>query len=195
MHPELERISAELTDAQARMHRVAESVDDAAWTTRPPKGGWSIDECVAHLTLTNQRYLPVLEAALDQAPTWNDDAEGRPAAPERFHRDLAGWFLTRMMEPPVRFRLPTAPPFEPAGPASRPTTVAAFDATQAALLEAIRQMEGFNIMAIRIRSPFNPSLRYTTWSALCILAAHERRHIWQAERVRKALGAGPGTRP
>lgn len=187
VHPELERISCQLTDAQARMHRLAESVDDATWTARPPGGGWAMDECVAHLTLTNQRYLPVLEAALDQAPTWNDGEDGRPAAPERFRRDLAGWFLTWMMEPPVRFRLPTASEFEPQAPASRSATVAAFDATQAALLEQVRQMDGFNITAVRIRSPFNEALRYSTWSALCILAAHERRHIWQMEQVRTAL--------
>lgn len=187
MHPDLERLAAELTEAQARMHRLAESVDDATWTTRPPGNGWSMDECVAHLTLTNQRYLPILEAAIDQAPTWNDDSQGRPAVPDRFRRDLAGWLLSRMMEPPVRLRMPTAQPFVPQGPASRSATVAAFDATQAAILDRLRDMDGLNIMAIRIRSPFNQSLRYSTWSALCILAAHERRHIWQAEQVRDAL--------
>ena len=187
MHADLERISAELTEAQARMHRLAESVDDVTWTSPPPRGGWSMDECVAHLTLTNQRYLPVFDAAIDQAPAFNDDADGKPDVPERFRRDLAGWFLTRMMEPPVRMRAPTAPPLEPPGPASRSATVAACGATQAAILDRIRDMDGLNIMTIRIRSPFNASLRYSAWSALCILAAHERRHIWQAEQVRDAL--------
>lgn len=191
MHRDLERISGELTEAQARMHRLAESVDDVTWTTRPPHAGWSIDECVSHLTLTNQRYLPILEAAADQAPAWFDGRDGQPDVPDRLRRDLAGWFLTRMMEPPVRFRLPTAAPFEPPGPASRSATVAAFDATQAALLNQIRDMDGLNITTIRIRSPFNQALRYSAWSALCILAAHERRHIWQAERVRDALARRP----
>lgn len=190
MHPDLERISCELTEAQARMHRLAESVDDVAWTTPPPRGGWSIDECVAHLTLTNQRYVPILAAAVDQAPAWYDDEQGAARVPERLRRDLAGWLLTRMMEPPVRFRMPTAAPFDPPGPTSRSTTVAGFDATQAAILEQIRQMDGLNITTIRIRSPFNASLRYSAWSALCILAAHERRHLWQAERVRDAVAGG-----
>lgn len=187
MHADLERVAGELAEAQARMHRLAESVDDAAWTTRPRGGGWSMDECVAHLTLTNQRYLPVLDAAIDQAPSWSDGPEGRPDVPARYRRDLAGWLLTWMMEPPVRLRMPTAPAFVPQAPASRGATVAAFDATQAALLDRIRDMDGLNIMTIRIRSPFNASLRYSAWSALCILAAHERRHIWQAERVRDTL--------
>jgi len=35
---------------------------------------------------------------------------------------------------------------------------------------------------LRIRSPFDARIRYSAWSALRILPAHQRRHLWLAER-------------
>lgn len=188
MHPDLARIIAEFDAAQARLQQLAESVDETTWTTRPAKGDWSIDECVAHITLTNARFVPILEEAADRAPLWSDGPEGREPRPLR--RDLAGWFLSWMMEPPVRFRLPTGSAFLPPAPASRSTTLADFDATQARLRERLVALDGYDISTLRITSPFNAALRYSAWSAVCILAAHERRHLWQAERVRDRLRKG-----
>lgn len=165
------------------MHRLAETVSEQEWISRPAGDGWSMDECVAHLTLTNRRYVPILAEASDAAPVFDDD-EGPPP---RLHRDLAGRLLSWMMEPPVRFRLPTRVEFTPDGPLSRARTVAEFDAAQAAIQQQIRAMEGLDITRIRVTSPFNASLRYSAYSALHILAAHERRHLWQAERVRDRL--------
>jgi hypothetical protein len=180
MHPDLARIAGEFDAAQARVYRLAESVEDALWTRRPVEGRWSIDECIAHLTITNQRYLPIFAEVADAAPQMDE-----PPPPMR--PDLTGRMLAWFMEPPVRFRLPTAPSFEPPSSAGRVATVALFDAMQARLGEQIRAMDGFDISKIRMASPFNEKVRYSAFSALCILAAHERRHLWQAEQVRAQL--------
>ena len=182
MHPDLEHVSLLFAEADARVHRLAESVTEREWGTRPPNGGWSIDECIAHITLTNQRYVPILAEASDAAPAFDDDD-----IPAHLHRDLAGRFLTWMMEPPVRIRVPTRPEFTPRDTVSRPRTMAAFAAAQAAIQQQIRAMDGLDITTIRVTSPFNKSVKYSAYSALHILAAHERRHLWQAERVREAL--------
>jgi len=183
MHPDLARVASEFDEAQARMHRLAESVDDAQWVRRPAAGRWSIDECVAHLTLTNERYLPIFAEVLDAAPQLDDAS--RPMRP-----DMTGRLLAWLMEPPVRFRLSTAPTFEPPSSAGRATTVALFDAMQARLQDQIREMDGFDISTVRLASPFNAKVRYSAFSALRILAAHERRHLWQAEQVRTQLLRG-----
>ena len=182
MHPDLEHLSLQFAEADARLHRLAESVSEREWGTRPPNGGWCIDECVAHITLTNQRYVPILAEASDAAPTFDESGP-----PPHLHRDLAGRLLSWMMEPPVRFRVPTRPEFTPRDTVSRQRTMAAFDAAQAAIQQQIRAMDGHDITTIRVTSPFNTSLRYSAYSALHILAAHERRHLWQAERVRDLL--------
>ncbi|HET9065547.1 MAG TPA: DinB family protein [Gemmatimonadales bacterium] len=185
MHPDLERTASEFTEAGARLHRLAETVDSSGWSRRPAAGGWSIDECVAHLILTNERYIPVLVDAIDAAPVMSE-----PPAPLR--QDLAGRLLRWMMEPPVRFKLPTSPPFQPPSSAGRSATLARFEAVQARLTDLIREMDGLDVSRVRIASPFNARLRYSAYSALCIIVAHERRHLWQAERVRDANRRAPG---
>jgi hypothetical protein len=181
---DLERIAAEFNDAAARAHRLAESVSDAAWLAPPPKGGWSIGECVAHLTLTNERYIPILAESADAAPFHGEDDDA-PVKPMK--RDLTGWLLTKMMEPPVRFRMRTAPAFIPGGSEPRARGLAAFDASQSALLHQVEALDGMDLTTLRVISPFNASLRYSVWSALHILAAHQRRHLWQAEQLRDKL--------
>jgi len=185
MHPDLERLASEFTAAGARLHRLAESVDSSAWSRRPGVGGWSIDECVAHLTLTNERYIPILVEAIDAAPVMSD-----PATPLR--QDLAGRLLRWMMEPPVRFKLPTSPSFQPPSSAGRSATLARFESVQSRLTDLIREMDGLDVSRVRIASPFNEKLRYSAYSALRIIVAHERRHLWQAERVRDANRGAPG---
>lgn len=184
MHPDLELLTHQFDEAQARLHRLAERVDDEEWGRRPREGDWSIGECVAHLTMTNTRYLPLLAEAIDAAPTME--------VPERMRRDVAGWLLSRMMEPPVRFKVPTSAEFIPAGAANRASNLAEFDAAQAGIRDLIAQLDGLDPTRIRLTSPFNARLRYSLYSALHILAAHERRHIWQAGRVRAALGRATG---
>jgi hypothetical protein len=180
VHADLERVAGEFAEAQARMHRLAESVEDRDWNRRPAAGAWSMDECVAHLTITNERYVPILAEVADTAPELSD-----PATP--MHRDLTGRLLCWFMEPPVRFKLPTAAGFEPPSSAGRPATVARFDAVQSRLVAVIRTLDGLDLTRVRMASPFNAKVRYSTYSALYILAAHERRHLWQAERVRTTL--------
>ncbi len=185
MHPDLALLSHQFEAAEARLHRLAEMVDDVQWGRRVRETSWSIGECVAHLTLTNARYLPLLSEAIDAAPMMDEPDEA--AVPERMRRDVAGWLLSRMMEPPVRFRVPTAAAFVPAGAASRAADLAEFDGVQAKLREMIVAMDGLDPTRIRLTSPFNARLKYSLYSALHILAAHERRHIWQAERVLRQL--------
>ena len=184
MFADLEAIAAQFTASAARAQQLAESVSDAAWSVPPPRGGWSVGECIAHLTLTNERYLPILAESADAAPFHEQD-DDTPVRPMK--RDLTGRLLTWMMEPPVRFRMRTAPAFVPGGAGSRAATMAAFDASQAALLRQVEALDGMDLTTLRVISPFNPSMRYSVWSALHILAAHQRRHLWQAERVRDRL--------
>ena len=51
-------------------------------------------------------------------------------------------------------------------------------------------MNGLDITGVKVRSPFARWLRYTLYEWLLVLLAHERRHLWQAERVLENLPKG-----
>lgn len=50
--------------------------------------------------------------------------------------------------------------------------------------------------ALKVPSPVSRHVRYNVHSAFLILAAHQRRHLWQARRAaERARSAGSGSGP
>ena len=181
MHPQLATVIRELEGAEARLRALAASVREGWWIRRPDPDRWSIAECVAHLNLASEAYLPLIREAIARAR-----ALVRPA-PRRFRRDPAGWLLWRTMGPPVRVRVPTAAPFIPQAQTSEAGLLDRFFQLQAEQIEAVRQSDGLPLDRVRVTSPFNAKLRYNLYSCLTILPPHQHRHLWQAERVLEQL--------
>ena len=164
---QLHALESELAEAQARLHRVP--VD--SWQTRPAPGRWSAGEHVVHLTLTTRAFLPLLEEALRNAPAGNGP----------YKRDFIGWMLYKVIEPPARIKVKTTAQFEPPQ-VDRETAFRDFDAAQDQLSDFLRRADGRALDKVKIVSPFDGRVRYSAWSALRILAAHQRRHLWIAGR-------------
>jgi hypothetical protein len=186
LHPQLEIILHEFRTARDRLHRLRETVPAERWPEHPAPNRWSVAACVAHLNLTAEGFRPRVEVALAAAP-----AAAGPA-PKRYRRDPIGWLLWRIMAPPVRFRVPTQPPFMPQSTAPADDLVAAFDRLQDVQESWVRRADGLPLGQLRVASPFDPrgKLNYNLYSCLSILPRHQHRHLWQAERVWVALQRG-----
>jgi hypothetical protein len=52
----------------------------------------------------------------------------------------------------------------------------------------VRDGAELDLNRIRFHNPFVATLRFTVGAGLLIIAAHNRRHLWQAEQVRQAAG-------
>ena len=134
-------------------------------------------ECVGHLNLTSEAFLP---------PVWAALAEGRRSgrtAPRRYRRDPIGWLLWRMVGPPVRYRMKTTAAFVPLSNLPLGRLLADFDRLQREQIEAVQDADGLDLGRLWVRSPFNPRIRYNAYSCLTILPRHQHRHLWQAEQV------------
>jgi len=59
--------------------------------------------------------------------------------------------------------------------------------SQDELSQVIRSTVGLAIDQVRIESPACSRVSYTVYGALEILTAHQRRHLWQVERILKEL--------
>lgn len=46
-----------------------------------------------------------------------------------------------------------------------------------------RSADGLALDQIQIHSPFAEKMKYNLYSALVIITAHNRRHLWQADRA------------
>jgi hypothetical protein len=155
------------------------SPGDLAW--RPSPGSWSIAECIAHLNATNARYALAIEAGVGQA------RRRRLQGPAPVQHGWLERLMLKNMEPPVkrRFRAPRA--FLPASNEGLDTLMREWDATHHKLLELAAGCHDLNVNRVKVPSPANSLMRIRLGSAFAILAAHDRRHLWQAEQVRSAM--------
>ena len=181
MHPQLQAVLDEFAAAQARLHALAEATPDDWWPVRADPARWSIGECVAHLNLTADAYLPLIRRGLENGRRLG------ASAPARFHRDPIGWFLWRTGGPPVRQRIRTTARFIPSGAEARVPAVETFDRHQSEQIQCTREADGLALGSIRITSPFDSRIRYNLFSCLTILPPHQHRHLWQAEQVLEGL--------
>jgi hypothetical protein len=177
MTSELAAVEQEFSSALIRLHQLRKDVPAAAWGRRPAPEQWSPGECVAHLNLTSTATIPLVRAGLDEARRMRRSVHGR------YQRDVIGWLIWRSLKPSGGFKAKTTPAFVPASDRSPDELIAEFELLQAEQLACVREADGLPINLVKIASPFNLRIRYNLFSALSILARHQHRHLWQAERA------------
>ncbi len=183
MQKQLGEIIRDFERAQARVEKLAEVVPDKAWSERTDPARWSVGECIAHLNLTSEAYLPRLRVAIAEGHKLPKKSSGE------YRRDPAGWFFSTMVGPLPTFgrtrigRVKTMPGFVPKGQNPKQTVVADFKRNQDQLIELVRESDELALDKVFIRSPFGEKIRYSCYSAFVILPRHEARHIDQAVLV------------
>ena len=178
---ELGEVKQELLDARERARRLSEGLAETLWSTAPGPGRWSIAECVIHLNITSERFIPIIDDAIREGR----EMGVRLTAPPR--RDLIGWLLAKWLEPPYRFRSKTTVPFVPARIEPMADVLERFDYLQGELLVRIDRAQGLPLERLRVVSPFNAKVKYNLYSAFRLMPVHQRRHLWQAEQTRAQL--------
>jgi hypothetical protein len=151
---------------------------DATWLRGTRDGGWSAAQCLEHLNLRGEALLPRVEEGLVRARGLAGG--GRP------RRDLVGWLLAQGSGPRVWLKLRTPAPFSPPPHLDPRGTLERFRRLQDRWLDVVEAAAGLPLDRVKIRSPFDARVSYNLLSALDVAAAHQERHLAQAER---ALGA------
>ena len=177
MDPQIEGFLLQLTSVSQDLPGIAGHLSREQFNWRPSPNRWSIGQCVEHLNITTERYVPVL-----RQETANARSAGKLAPGPFALGFLERWFLG-YMEPPPRRRVRTGKAFIAPPDLDPATTIERFNKLQAEFAECIRSVEGLDLKRIKVRSQFGP-VSWTLNGTFAILLAHERRHIWQARQVR-----------
>jgi hypothetical protein len=163
-----------------RAHALLETANPARFLRQPRPLSWSAAECLAHLNLSADPYFLAWDREFERAP--------RLETAQEYHKmDFWGKVLYWSLEPPPRFRFSTTMPFRPVNVNSAEKVLPEFLQRQQRILETIQRARNFDVDRIKISSPFEARIRYSIWSSFCVTAAHERRHLWQAERALSQL--------
>lgn len=186
MQTQLQEIIDEFRSAEDRLHTLVERTPEETWIRRPDPNGhrWSPAECVVHLNLTAEAFLPLMEDGIVRARVLVGPM------PKRHRRDFVGWLLWRTTGPPARMSVKTAARFIPGSEADRAMIIETFVRLQEAQIACVSAGDGLPLAKVRIRSAFDPRVKYNLFSCMSILPRHQHRHLWQAEEaVRQMLGS------
>jgi hypothetical protein len=170
----LEDVEKELNEATRRAWTLVQSTDGRLFTVRPRAMSWSAAECIAHLSISTEMFLPVLRKTIDDAR--KKKRKGEPKM------DLIGRVFAWFLEPPIRRKVKTAAPFVPKSTRAKAEAFGEFASLQEKLIDLVRDAREADLRA-KVVSPFDKRVRFNILSAFRIVAAHERRHLWQAEQA------------
>ena len=184
-YEELQQLVQELDAAQADAAALVEGLDAAAGAWRHEPGSWSIAECLDHLATANRVYVRAMQPAADRAREQGHLRRG-PARPGVLGRMFIKW-----MEPPVRPRMRGKSP-RLIRPRQQPPLENAYGdfLTQQDQVRAFIDANGdIDLAGVTFPNPFVSGLRWSLATGLHVITSHERRHLWQAWNVRKAMEA------
>ncbi len=153
-------------------------MDEERLRWRPAPGRWSISENLLHLNLVGERYIKAIDECVARARACGLFSRG----PFRY-----GFFpelLVRSMEPPACRKFRTPPAMQPAAPQAGAEVMPAFLHLQDQLAERLEHAEGLDLKRATLVSPLMRTVRHALGLAFAFVAAHERRHLWQAREVR-----------
>ncbi|MFN0105051.1 MAG: DinB family protein [Bryobacteraceae bacterium] len=172
---DIEAIIAGLNNASRHAEELFASVPADALERSPAPRRWSAAQCLAHLAVTNFTYLAAMRTAIKPAlHLRNHERSGplRAGLPTRL-------FLAHL-EPPVGKRIRTRGALVPPPSIDARAALKEFLRSQAAVIELLMECRHLDLNKIRFANPFVPGLRFTVGAGFLIIAAHDRRHLWQA---------------
>jgi hypothetical protein len=176
--PDIEHLRQQFEQIATDGHALVDPLTDEQFTWRPEPGTWSIADCLDHLNTTAREYLPVLDDSIADAIRRGLYGQGP------FRWSWFGRLLLLNAEPPVRLRLPASPGLQPPrDPRARGHIMAAFRGYQVQYVDRLRQANGLHLGRARVRAPISHWITLQLGCGFALMAAHERRHLWQARQV------------
>ena len=169
-HEELERVRSEIEMLSAKL-------DEQAFQQRPGEGRWSVGECIDHLNKTNQVYLRKMPAAVEQARKAGLTGEGPVKR---------GWFARMFLwalEPPSKMKVKAPKAFLPRPDVRKEQTMREFREIRDDLGALMEKSSDLDWSRVTMPLPTIPQFKLRLGEIYAVLLAHERRHLWQMQKI------------
>lgn len=178
LHADLAEYRRQIHCVREDAEMLVEGISDTRFNWKPSPEKWSIAQCLDHLN-SGWGALPKLDRVIAAA----GEQGVRSGGPYR--HPLLGKLYLRFTEPPPMIRVPAPRRFRPAPERSISDVVPRFLQLQREILTRIESADGLDLGRIRLSSPISRRFRISLGQWFGFLAAHERRHLWQAWQVRR----------
>jgi hypothetical protein len=178
---ELDEYQQQIESIKTEARELTEGLNESQFNWRPGPGEWSIEECLSHLTMVGQWELRAIEQAVEHGRAAGVTGTG-PFSYGPIER-----FIIDMTRPPVRTKLPAPKRFMPLHGQPVTAILPTFLHVQKMFQLQMRRAEGLDLARVKVATPISRFLRLSLGATFAQAAAHERRHLEQARRVREKL--------
>ena len=175
---DLQRLFDAMNDADTAAEKLSSALSDDDFFWRPDGGArWSVALCLDHLAVANGLYAGAMRGGLEAAKRrgWRRHGPAKPGF-------LGGKFAASL-EPPVKRRTSAPGKIKPQATRSRAEILAAYRAAHDQIRALIVEAADVDVNRATFQNPFIGFVRMKVSSAFHIIAAHDRRHLWQAQQV------------
>jgi DinB superfamily len=173
------RLISELDAADQRAKELVKGLTPLQLNWRPSPEAWSVGQCLEHLRIASEVYLPAISASLASRPS--------RAVPDITPGWFGRWFIRNYIEPSSESKRARAPKKIDPGARIDPCILDLFLASNQAARELVRRASDYDVNRVRFKNPFIPVVRFTVGTGLEIVSRHQRRHLLQAERVKQSI--------
>ena len=177
----LQDLVKQYEDLKSNLAKTIADLNNDQFNLRPQESGWSVAECIQHLNTTWDMYIDRIQASIDENK--NNDAKNTSNFKPRF---LFKKF-TALMEPPYKFKMKTFDIFMPKEKLGKEETLENFNRQIDKYIEFIETSENVDIKKAIVVSPVSKKIKFRLGELFPFLAAHARRHIWQAGNIKKLV--------
>ena len=181
MNTQLNELAEQFEDSKRVVNELVSGISPEQFNERPAGSGWSIGECLDHLNVTDTDYTSQIEGGINKA------LEKKLVSNGSFKTGWLAKTFIKNVEPPVKRRLKAPGKWTPQSNIPVEKTVNDFIALKDKYIELLKRSDGVNIGKVKIPSPATDMIRFPVYIMFRINAAHQRRHLWQANNVKNGL--------
>jgi hypothetical protein len=178
---ELDEYQQQIENIKAEARELTQGLSESQFNWRPAPEEWSIEECLSHLTMVGQWQLRAIEQAVERGRAGGVTGSGP------FSYGPIDRFIVDMTRPPVRAKMPALKRFVPLRGQPLTAILPTFLHVQNMLQLQMQRAAGLDLARVKVASPISRLLRMSLGAMFAQAAAHERRHLEQARRVRAKL--------
>jgi hypothetical protein len=160
---------------------LTKGLDENRFNWRPAANQWSIEECLAHLITVGSKEVIALEEAIRSGKERGMTGSGP------FIYGPVERFILGMTEPPIRQPVTAPMRFRPLHGQPLTAVLPTFLHLQSQLIVRAEAADGLDLRRVKVATPVSRFLRLSLGAMFAQIAAHERRHLEQARRVRRQL--------
>jgi hypothetical protein len=180
--PDLQAVRDDMDAADRAAEELAARLKDDEFFWQPDGGRrWSVALCLDHLAVANTVYGASIRGAIETAKARGWGRRG-PGAPGFFGRQFIA-----SLEPPVKRRSGAPGKIKPMPNRGRDEILRAYRTAHDDIRTLIDEAAATDVNRATFRNPFIPIVRVKVATAFQVIAAHDRRHLWQAEQVEREI--------